>query len=162
VNDLTEAFRTYRECLRVVWNAFLRLYPDGEHWLGPADSALFDGMLLSQMEHFEKPRRINGREYYERLRIVAATDAPMDILYSVDAPDTVSWHRGSWAADQASLCYSDLFDFDTLSGTFREFRYVRTIVLRSSRPPFKRGQRVLLDADMVRIIETQRPPESPN
>jgi hypothetical protein len=153
VNDVTLAFRTYRECVRIVWNSFLRLYPDGEKGFGPTNAALFTAMLLSQIERYEKPRRIGDREYYSNLEVVPDGDGPINVLCGFEQSDGVHWRRQSWLPGQASFHYRDLFDFGTLSGEFREFQYVEAVVAKPTSPTFVGGQRVLLDAAAVRLVD---------
>jgi hypothetical protein len=152
--DLTLAFRTYRECARLVWNTFLRLCPDGEHGFNFVDAELVDAMLISQVERYEDAREIGGYEYYDRLQVLPQGVAPLDVLCGHLVDGSFDWRREAWSPDRASLRYRSLFDWVTLDGEWRDFRYVEAIVVSSGEPPFERGRRVLLESDTIRIIDT--------
>jgi hypothetical protein len=111
-------------------------------------------MILSQIIQYELPRRIGDRQYYGNLNVVPEGDGPIDLLCGFEESGAVHWRPQTWSRGQASFRYRDLFDFGTLSGEFREFQYVEAVVETSAGPVFVVGQRVLLDAAAIRLIDT--------
>lgn len=152
--DLTADLLKYRECARLVWNLCLREYTDGEREFLEVDSALFKAILVSQIEAYEEPRRIGDRDFYGRLEVLTGGDRETDVLRGQDVGNGVKWSAHRWRPGSASLRYRSLFDFGTVSGEWREFKYVEAIVVAvGNDPALDVGRRVLLEVDEIRLMD---------
>lgn len=153
MDDLTPAFRSYRECARLVWNMFLREYGDGERDFEPIDTALLEGMLLSQLQCYREPKKLSGRIYYGSLKLLPVVNAGVKVLCGQEFESTFHWTPELWIQEAASLHFSSLFDFVTFSGNWREFRYVEALVTSTSISSFEVGRRILVEVDAICVID---------
>lgn len=88
----------------MLWNVFLKPYPDGEHDFGTLESALFDAMIRSQCESGEPMRSSDGREYYRELRVIPGLPE-FDVLVGSEEDDAWRWKTGRWTFDGVILNY---------------------------------------------------------
>jgi hypothetical protein len=150
MKDITEPFRQFRECARIVWNAFLRTYPDGEHGFSSIEHELFNAMVYGQMEKYESERIECGHQYAPGIMIVPEPDA--HALVGSEDESRVEW-TPVVLDRKIKLCYAALFDFDTLTGSYRDFRYVEAVIVASDHYTLTLGQRVLVEAHKVRAYD---------
>jgi hypothetical protein len=138
-----------------VWNAFIRLYSDGERAFCAIDDALAQAMLLSQLKTYEEPHVLGRLEYYANIAIAASANGNgvLPILRASERADAYVWTQDSWSAAAADVRYRSLFDFEPFSGRWREFRYVEGIVVGAAAPRFSIGQRLLFESDKVRLLD---------
>jgi hypothetical protein len=57
------------------------------------------------------------------------------------------------SADLGELRFRSLFDFEPFGGVYRDFRYAECIVVRLHHKSAVAGQRLLLDAVDVRVVD---------
>ena len=159
MSDLTTQFRSFRECARVSWNAFIRCSPDGELNFGPVESALFDAMLRPHLLHYEAEKSLCGRDYFPGLRVVP-TSPEFTFLAAYEEEDHWRWTEEKWHAKSVTLNYVGLFDFDTLEGSYREFRFVEALVVAEIGMSGRIGQRVLIEADRCLLYDGSPDPSA--
>ena len=99
-SDLTEYFRSYRECARTVWNLFLMSYPDGERAFSQISRELCDAMVVSQVRPYSEQQSLNESEYYPGLCVLPFNaDSKLDALCATKHPDSYVWKTLKWSAD---------------------------------------------------------------
>jgi hypothetical protein len=159
MNKITNSFLLYRECLRMTWNAFLRTYDDGEHELGDVNSALFSAMVLSQCENPqpEKPQLTEmsrSERYYDYLCVQPLSGpSGLRVLCAEVVDNSRKWTEKVLKTGSLDLRFSALFDFVTLDGCFREFRYVYAVVVRSDVVDIRAGEAVLVEANELDVLD---------
>jgi hypothetical protein len=121
--DVTKRFRTYRDATRLIWNVFLAGAIDQEMDFPDVDKALFLAIMWPgitwNLEHVEGERK--WESYYSNLTVkpenrhglLVRQVADANEFYEADLPE------------RATLYYSDLFDFDWVTGKSRDFEFIR-------------------------------------
>jgi hypothetical protein len=158
VNNLTEQLMLYRECARVVWNLFLRNYDDGEHEFGDVDGALFSAMIESQCQQTAEPITIRGETFYAHLRLSPRRGLETLLVLQYQNEDNRRvWGEKRVNASTLDIRFSRLFDFDTVNGSFRDFRYVYAVVVRSDVIDVPIGSPLLIETDSLDLFDTSGP-----
>lgn len=154
MNDITNAFRLYREVTRSVWNFGLRQYPRGELEFIPVDTNLFTAMVASQTEGTLVVQERQGITYFPDLKVILAEEIYGEpALLARPGPDSTVW-RPVTNLEGVELRYSSLFDFCLTDGVYREFRYVHAVDVQTN----SEIRRFLIDAHKVRLMDLSAVP----
>lgn len=146
MNELTEQFLRYREIARFIWNTEFRFHPDGEHEFYEIDDMLFQSIVVSSARN-PKADRDERLLRYSFIKVEPQTSAPqVAVLEANEQEDRVVWRQSS-VSTQRDLRYVAVFDFDTLAGQYRDFRFLEVVDNAST------NCRFLLDASIVHLVD---------
>jgi hypothetical protein len=146
--DVTKRFRTYRDATRLIWNVFLADAIDQEMDFADVDKALFLAImwpgLTWNLEEIKGERR--WESYYSNLTVkpedrhglLVRQLADSNAFYEADLPE------------HATLYYSDLFDFDCVTGKSRDFEFILCWAIEGDSK--ETGQPALVKARSSRIV----------
>lgn len=148
MNDLTEGFRLFRQLAGVVWNCGLRHYPDGEHEFGFVEDALFTGMVESQATHTLVERNENGITYCPQIKVVTTQVQRRTAFVGYMEDNLIKW-KSEELTGSTDLRFRTVYDFDTLDGSYRDFRYVSCADVSDP----ENIRRVLIDAHDLTLEE---------
>lgn len=70
MRDLSEGFRKYRECLRLLWNFGFLENEEGESDFIRVEEVLFAAMVLTHVAREKPPQSLNGREYHDNIEVL--------------------------------------------------------------------------------------------
>lgn len=114
-------------------------------------------MVVSQLETYRAELSIDGVEFYPGLCALPLREKPkLAGLIATKELGFYAWKEIEWTADLGDLRFRSLFDFEPFGGVLREFRYAECVVVRSTDDNVRVGQRVLLDAVDVRIMDVSK------
>jgi hypothetical protein len=141
VDDVTDDLRRYRDALRLLWNEFIRGFPDSEHSFANVQDSLFDAMIGYEVRFPEPRLRIQPVRSREgsTARLGHLQDGSMHWPLA-EIPET-------W-----DLRFHDFFDWATFDGEYRHFEYVEVRVANWSEVGLQGEARVLLDPTMIRAF----------
>lgn len=123
---MTREFRSYRDLARLIWNVFLSRYEDQEDLFLDIDPAIFHAFLESKIDAVLKE---DTTPYDTRFFSELAVRSPRpDALRLRRMPDMNDWQRTT-VPENAALRYVRLFDFESFTGTDRDFEYVHCVCL---------------------------------
>ena len=158
-DDLTEFYISYRECVRLVWNSFCKDLVDAEGLFKDVENELFLGMLYTITDEYVREKVIGDKVYYPAIRVIQTQEGSLAELFCCQEDSDnkeIFWKPHVWQGVSVDFRWKRLFDWQTRSGEHREFEYVEAIVVRSDEPIFAIGQRVLIPASKVQIVDVSK------
>ena len=161
MNDVTDLFFVYRECVRHLWNTYFRpLAEPTVNWdlrdeFDAIARGIFSSLVLRPLAVFDRelaaeysanPAALPG------FRVVPAVGHGTPMLINRDLPRSGYWDHpvSRVLPDEVELQLLRFFDFDVLG--YREYRYFEVIVAASTKYSDIIGRAALIEVEHARVL----------
>jgi hypothetical protein len=161
MDDVTQLFSTYRECVRHLWNTYFRPVAEPtQNWdlcddFDTIARGIFSSLVLRTMEVFDhelapeysaEPSALRG------FRIVPAVEHGTPIFINRDLPRGGYWDHpvSRVRPEEVELNLLRFFDFDKLG--YRDFRYFEVVVHASAKYPDIIGRAALIEVEHAKVL----------
>jgi hypothetical protein len=157
MEDVTNLFINYRECVRHLWNTYFQPVADWDvrDEFDAVSRDIFSSLVLRSLdmphvglspESSEKPTMLPG------FRIIPSVEHGTEILINRDLPRSGYWDHpvSRVRPDEVELHLLRFFDFDQLGN--REYRYLEVFVHASPKYPDIVGRAALIEFVNTKIL----------
>jgi hypothetical protein len=161
MDDVTQLFTTYRECVRHLWNTYFQpVAASASDWdirdeFDAIARSIFSTLVLRPLDDFEhelSPASAERPVVLPGFRVVPIPDSGVPILINRDMP-----RRGYWdhpvsriRPAEVELHLIRFFDFDELG--FRDWRYYEVFIHSSATYPDTVGRAALIECKHATVL----------
>jgi len=166
MQDVTNHFSNYRECVRHLWNLYFRSIAETHSSWDVRDEfdeisrTIFSSLILRELgirDTALAPASSAEPETLRGFRVIPRTEHGVPILINRDLPRSGYWdHPISQVRPQdVELHLFRFFDFDELG--FRDFRYYEVLIQASATYPEIVGRVALIECEYAFVFQNEPP-----
>jgi hypothetical protein len=144
--DITEQFQRYRAAVSIIWNVFLNGCQDQEIDFVDVDRVLLSALLGADAEASAIVKTKGARVFSP----IAVKAPEKEVLVLKHQAGTNRWERAQ-LPQYASLRYMKLFDWNSFSGSYRDFEFLRCRV-ESDAGELRSGDDILVQARTAQVF----------
>ncbi len=155
MQDITELFQAYRECIRHTWNTYIRCLEDGERNFADVEDALFYAMITWQVGYgadqtcfHDKPKA-----HLRVVPVIGPQGTPVLWAHGTEGGRRWEWQQAQLQTAGIEAHFIDYFDWrNAEETTYRDWQYYRAKIKRYAAQPEMEGAEMLIEVRDAQIF----------
>ncbi len=124
MRNVTDLLQAYRECVRHIWNTYVRVLDDGERTFADVEDALFYSMVTTQIGYGADQKCFHDtpKAHLLVVPLIAPNGTPALWARGKKHGGLWAWQPTQLRIDDIELHFIDYFDwYTTEDGTYRDW-----------------------------------------